>query len=85
MKIRTFMSFLPLSTYIVFSRHTGNKCWFKEGPKTPKTQIKLLPKRYQTLFSKKQLVCVEYRDIPDGDEREIFQVRIEQGLYHITK
>ena len=36
-----------------------------------------MPERYRRLFANKQVVCIEYQDLPDSDEREIFQVRIQ--------
>jgi hypothetical protein len=36
---------------------------------------RLLPEEYRKTFANKQIVCVEYQDITDADEREIFQVR----------
>lgn len=38
----------------------------------------LLPETYRRLFANKQIVCIEYQDITDDDEREIFQVCIGQ-------
>ena len=35
---------------------------------------RLLPEEYRKAFANKQVVCVEYQDITDADEREIFQV-----------
>lgn len=60
------------------NRFTGEKFWFKELPnEKPKrgSSRKALPEKYKQLFSNKQIVCVEYQDITDNDEREIFQVR----------
>lgn len=39
----------------------------------------LLPEKYRRLFSNKQIVCIEYMDINDRDEREIFQ-RVQLGM-----
>lgn len=36
---------------------------------------KLVPEKYRRLFANKQIVCVEYSDLQDEDEREIFKVR----------
>ncbi|TFK35139.1 hypothetical protein BDQ12DRAFT_737722 [Crucibulum laeve] len=60
---------------------TNDKLWYKEpdkekrGAKNPK----LLPEKYRRLFANKQIVCVEYQDISDSDEREIFQ-RVQLGM-----
>lgn len=40
---------------------------------------RLLPEKYRRLFANKQIVCVEYQDITDRDEREIFQ-RVQLGM-----
>lgn len=61
------------------SRITGEKLWFKVDPsETPKNALKrkILPEKYRTMFSNKQVVCVEYTDLTDADERDIFQVYI---------
>jgi len=34
----------------------------------------ILSEKYRRLFANKQIVCIEYQDLPDTDEREIFQV-----------
>lgn len=39
-----------------------------------KKKRNILPDKYRRLFANKQIVCVEYSDINDRDEREIFQV-----------
>jgi hypothetical protein len=52
---------------------TGDKLWFKEGvSKGPKR--KMMPEKYRKVFANKQIVCVEYHDISEEDEREVFQV-----------
>lgn len=67
---------------ICFSSLTNEKLWYKDVPtgtsKSAKTR-RLLPEKYRRLFANKQIVCVEYQGITDGDEREIFQVRILRG------
>ncbi|KAH9938790.1 uncharacterized protein BXZ73DRAFT_44391 [Epithele typhae] len=40
---------------------------------------KVLPERYQKLFMTKQVVCMEYSDITEENEREIFQ-RVQLGM-----
>ncbi|KAF7976870.1 hypothetical protein HWV62_5397 [Athelia sp. TMB] len=58
---------------------TNEKLWYKDvgpGGKNPK---KLLPEKYRRLFANKQIVCIEYQDIDDDDEREIFQ-RVQLGM-----
>lgn len=60
-------------------RLTGKKYWYKSSGTTQsgRGQLLLLPERYRRLFANKQVVCIEYQDLPDSDEREIFQVSIE--------
>ena len=62
---------------------TGEKLWYKDVPTqtTGKNSRprRLLPEEYRKTFANKQVVCVEYQDITDADEREIFQVR--QGFF----
>ena len=56
--------------------HTGEKLWYKDVQTMGKTSRarRLLPEEYRKAFANKQVVCVEYQDITDADEREIFQV-----------
>ena len=60
---------------------SGEKLWYKDVQTMGKTSRarRLLPEEYRKTFANKQIVCVEYQDITDADEREIFQVR--HGLY----
>ena len=59
---------------------TGEKLYYKDiGTSRPKRR--LLPEKYRRLFANKQIVCVEYQDITDSDEREIFQVRFVPFLF----
>ena len=55
---------------------TGEKLWYKDVQTTGKNSRprRLLPDEYRKMFANKQIVCVEYQDITDADEREIFQV-----------
>jgi hypothetical protein len=54
---------------------TNEKLWYKDvGTSGKGTKKKLLPEKYRRLFANKQIVCIEYQDITDDDEREIFQV-----------
>ncbi|KJA16222.1 hypothetical protein HYPSUDRAFT_147982 [Hypholoma sublateritium FD-334 SS-4] len=58
---------------------TGEKLYYKDiGASGPKRR--LLPEKYRRLFANKQIVCVEYQDITDSDEREIFQQRVQLGM-----
>ncbi|KAL0947905.1 hypothetical protein HGRIS_010540 [Hohenbuehelia grisea] len=62
-------------------RHTGEKLWYKDVqiPGKGNKGKKILPEKYRRLFANKQIVCVEYADINDDDEREIFQ-RVQLGM-----
>lgn len=53
-------------------RRTNVKMWYKLTSSNAKG--KLLPPKYRNQFASKQIVCVEYADIVDDAEREIFQV-----------
>ncbi|THU79356.1 hypothetical protein K435DRAFT_558726, partial [Dendrothele bispora CBS 962.96] len=59
---------------------TNEKFWFRikdsvhDGKKA-----RLLPDRYRRAFANKQIVCVEYQDLTDANERDIFQ-RVQLGM-----
>jgi hypothetical protein len=57
---------------------TNEKFWFKDVPSSAKTKRsrKILPEKYRQLFKNKQVVCVEYQDLTENHERDIFQVRL---------
>ncbi|KAF8873898.1 hypothetical protein BD779DRAFT_1664324 [Infundibulicybe gibba] len=57
---------------------TGEKLWYTDVSPEGKTSRvrKVLPEKYRRLFANKQVVCVEYQDITDSDEREIFQLQV---------
>ncbi|KAG9312693.1 hypothetical protein JVU11DRAFT_7111 [Chiua virens] len=57
-------------------RLTGKKHWYKIASNIQSDRKQLLPERYRRLFANKQVVCIEYQDLPDSDEREIFQASI---------
>ncbi|KAG8215870.1 hypothetical protein J3R82DRAFT_7827 [Butyriboletus roseoflavus] len=54
--------------------NNGTKYWYKGSGRG-----QLLPERYRRLFANKQVVCIEYQDLPDSAEREIFQ-RVQLGM-----
>lgn len=56
---------------------TNEKLWYKSSAQNPRR--KLLPQQLRTLFANKQVVCVEYSDLTDNQEREIFQ-RVQLGV-----
>ncbi|KAJ8501615.1 hypothetical protein ONZ45_g12096 [Pleurotus djamor] len=59
-------------------RSTKEKLYYKADPSSSKPR-RLLPEKYRRLFANKQIVCVEYSDIPASSEREIFQ-RVQLGM-----
>ncbi|KAJ7626513.1 hypothetical protein B0H17DRAFT_1110686 [Mycena rosella] len=59
---------------------TNEKLWYRDNPAhRTKTAKKILPEKYRKLFDGKAVVCVEYQDLEDADEREIFQ-RVQLGV-----
>jgi hypothetical protein len=52
---------------------SGEKLYYTDLD-TSTRKRKLMPEKYRKIFANKQIVCVEYQDITDSDEREIFQV-----------
>jgi len=56
-------------------RDSTDKYWYKLNAANQTGRAsRILPERYRRLFSNKQIVCIEYQDLPDSEEREIFQV-----------
>ncbi|KAK0475462.1 hypothetical protein IW261DRAFT_1494371 [Armillaria novae-zelandiae] len=58
---------------------TGRKYWYMDHPGVPSKQKNLLPETLRRHFANKQIVCVEYPDLTDDDERDIFQ-RVQLGM-----
>ncbi|KAH7910424.1 hypothetical protein BJ138DRAFT_1126889 [Hygrophoropsis aurantiaca] len=60
---------------------SNDKYWYKltSSSQSSKTLGKLLPEKYRRQFANKQIVCIEYQDLLDSDEREIFQ-RVQLGM-----
>ncbi|KAF8263209.1 hypothetical protein EI94DRAFT_609661 [Lactarius quietus] len=52
------------------------KYWYKQKAGKPGKQ---LPAKYKRMFSNKQIVCIEYMEITEDDEREIFR-RVQLGM-----
>ncbi|KAI9510348.1 hypothetical protein F5148DRAFT_1180214 [Russula earlei] len=52
------------------------KYWYKMKPGKVGKQ---LPTKYKRMFSNKQIVCIEYMEISEDDEREIFR-RVQLGM-----
>ena len=58
-------------------RETTRKYWYKQKSGKPGKQ---LPPNYKRM-SNKQIVCIEYMEITEDDEREIFRVRCVNTHY----
>ncbi|KAN0114200.1 Protein of unknown function DUF262 domain containing protein [Russula decolorans] len=52
------------------------KYWYKQKAGKPGKQ---LPPKYKRMFANKQIVCIEYMEISEDDEREIFR-RVQLGM-----
>jgi hypothetical protein len=52
------------------------KYWYKQKAGKPGKQ---LPAKYKRMFANKQIVCIEYMEISEDDEREIFR-RVQLGM-----
>jgi hypothetical protein len=61
-----------ISTLTTDHRESKRKYWYKQKAGKPGKQ---LPPKYKRMFSNKQIVCIEYMEITEDDEREIFRVR----------
>ncbi|KZT00089.1 uncharacterized protein LAESUDRAFT_666852 [Laetiporus sulphureus 93-53] len=61
----------------VSSLFTGERLVYKDIGKFK--SIRVLPERYQKIFRNKQMVCIEYQDLSNDYEREIFQ-RVQLGM-----
>ncbi|KAI0292356.1 hypothetical protein B0F90DRAFT_1770838 [Multifurca ochricompacta] len=55
---------------------TKRKYWYKQKTGKPGKQ---LPPKYKRMFANKQIVCIEYMEISEDDEREIFR-RVQLGM-----
>ncbi|KAK0505384.1 hypothetical protein EDD18DRAFT_1129082 [Armillaria luteobubalina] len=56
------------------------KYWYTDHPGVPSSKQKnMLPETLRRLFANKQIVCVEYPDLTDDNERDIFQ-RVQLGM-----
>lgn len=60
--------------------YTGQLFWFKDnGDNRGRGKKTLLPEALQKTFCNRQIVCVEYIDLKDSDERDIFK-RVQLGV-----
>ncbi|SJL18597.1 uncharacterized protein ARMOST_22194 [Armillaria ostoyae] len=70
---------LPIDRLVlIFPSDTGGMYWYRNHPGVSKRKD-ILPQSLRRLFANKQLVCVEYSDLTNNDEREIFQ-RVQLGV-----
>ncbi|KAJ4001634.1 hypothetical protein F5050DRAFT_1722132 [Lentinula boryana] len=58
---------------------TGHKYWYRIAETGEKKTKELLPERLRAMFANKQIVCVEYAELTDAEERDIFK-RVQQGI-----
>lgn len=59
---------------------TNQKFYYQDNPDAKDRSPKhLLPEKYRTVFANKQIVCVEYHELTESAERDIFQ-RVQNGL-----
>jgi hypothetical protein len=57
-----------------YDSESKRKYWYKQKPGKIGKQ---LPTKYKRMFANKQIVCIEYMEISEDDEREIFRVRFD--------
>ncbi|KAJ3786198.1 hypothetical protein GGU10DRAFT_311458 [Lentinula aff. detonsa] len=76
--IQLFMDGL-VSFYSPGSIITGHKYWYRIAETGEKKTKALLPERLRAMFANKQIVCVEYAELTDAEERDIFK-RVQQGI-----
>lgn len=75
-RIREFRKVTLIYNLIIkndIHRRSSNKYYYKLQPGTKGT---LLPDSYRRAFARKQITCIEYQDISEDEERDIFQVNI---------
>jgi hypothetical protein len=60
-----------VSSNILYRAHPRDKYWFTLADRGGGY---LLPKQYRDQFAKKQIVCIEYEQLDDNMQREIFRV-----------
>ncbi|KAJ8091047.1 hypothetical protein AAF712_007645 [Marasmius tenuissimus] len=59
--------------------YTGQQLWFAPEHDSSTAKGPLLPEKYRSIFSNKQIVCVEYEELQATDERDIFK-RVQLGV-----
>ncbi|KAJ7500610.1 hypothetical protein B0H11DRAFT_2275818 [Mycena galericulata] len=70
----------PLRRCLDKDADTGEKFWYCDNPAVPmKSAKKIIPEKYRAIFDNKSVQCVEYSDLNDVDERDIFQ-RVQLGV-----
>jgi hypothetical protein len=63
--------FEVLHLELIILSESKKKYWYKQKTGKPGKQ---LPAKYKRMFANKQIVCIEYMEISEDDEREIFRV-----------
>ena len=69
----------PLYFGLTPRSESKKKYWYKQKPGKPGNQ---LPEKYKRMFANKQIVCIEYMEISEADEREIFRVRFDRDRHY---
>ncbi|KAG7091637.1 hypothetical protein E1B28_010658 [Marasmius oreades] len=59
--------------------YTGKQFWYKQNSEVVQSPGEMLPEKFRSIFSNKQIVCVEYEELKEGDERDIFK-RVQLGV-----
>jgi hypothetical protein len=75
MQIKTgkIVRFDVFNPRLIYGSDSKRKYWYKQKVGKPGKQ---LPSKYKRMFADKQIVCIEYMEITEDDEREIFRVRL---------
>ena len=68
-----YLSLAAILTAVTAHRISDKKYWYKDSYQR-KASDELLDTRFTHIFENKQIVCVEYSDLSEEDEREIFRV-----------
>ena len=65
--------YLP-SPWLTYRSESKKRFWYKQKAGKPGKQ---LPPKYKQMFVNKQIVCIKYMEISEGDKQEIFRVRCD--------
>ena len=74
-KTRKIAGSLLFALVLIYGSESKRKYWYKHKTTKPGKQ---LPAKYKRMFANKQIVCIEYMEISEDDEREIFRVRFDR-------